>query len=171
MPKYKHGSGSVYLRGKTWWIAYYGPDGKQVCESAKTTDKAEARRVLRARLGQIAEGRYAGPAAERVTFENLAEMVLTDYRVNGKKTLPDVETRIRRHLRPFFGQKKAQEISTTEVKDYIAQRQADKASNGEINRELSALKRAFNLALQEGRITRKPYISRLEENNVRQGFF
>ena len=97
MPRYKHGSGSVYRRGKKWWIAYYA-NGKQACESAGTKDKAEARRILQARLGQIAEGRYAGPAAERVTFEDLAEMVLTDYRVNGKKSLPDVETRIRRHL-------------------------------------------------------------------------
>lgn len=37
MPKYKHGSGSVYKRGKTWWITYYH-NGKQVWESAKTKD-------------------------------------------------------------------------------------------------------------------------------------
>jgi len=29
MPKYKHGSGSVYKRGKTWWLKYY-VDGKAV---------------------------------------------------------------------------------------------------------------------------------------------
>lgn len=23
MPKYKHGSGSVYKRGKNWWLSYY----------------------------------------------------------------------------------------------------------------------------------------------------
>ena len=57
MPKYKRGSGSVYQRGKTWWVAYYDSEGKQVCESAKTTDKMEARRILQARLGQLAEGR------------------------------------------------------------------------------------------------------------------
>lgn len=45
MPRFKHGSGSVYKRGKTWWITYY-VDGKQVWESAKTKDRAEARRIL-----------------------------------------------------------------------------------------------------------------------------
>ncbi len=106
-----------------FYIAYYTPDGKQVCESAHTKDKAEARRVLQARLGQLAEGRYVGPAAERVTFEELAEMILDDYQVNGRKSCGDVEWRIRCHLRPFFGQKRAQEITTADVKAYIAHRQ------------------------------------------------
>jgi hypothetical protein len=76
----------------------------------------EARRILQARLGQLAEGRYVGPAAERITFEELAEMILDDYRVNGRKSRGDVEWRIRCHLRPFFGQKRAQEITTPDVK-------------------------------------------------------
>jgi integrase len=41
----------------------------------------------------------------------------------------------------------------------------------QINRELAALKRMFNLALHAEKISRKPYISMLEENNARQGFF
>src|SRR5262249_14349738 len=45
------------------------------------------------------------------------------------------------------------------------------ASNAAINRELAALKRGFNLAIRAEKITRRPYIPRLEENNVRQGFF
>jgi hypothetical protein len=143
MPKYRKGSGSIYKRGKTYWIAYYGPDGKQVCESAKTTDKTEARRTLQARLGQLAEGRYVGPAAERVTFEDLAEMILTDYRINGKKSIGDVEIRIKKHLVPFFGGHKAHEITTADVQSYIARRQEEDAKRGTINRELAALKRAF----------------------------
>jgi hypothetical protein len=94
MPKYKHGSGSVYRRGKTWWIAYYTPGGEQVCESAKTPDKAEARRVLQARIGQIAEGRFIGPAADRVTFEELAEGLFNDYKANGKRSLNMAELRV-----------------------------------------------------------------------------
>jgi hypothetical protein len=169
MPKYRKGSGSIYKRGKTYWIAYYGTDGKQVCESARTDDKVEARRLLQARVGQIAEGRFVGPAAERVTFEDLAEMILTDYRINGKKSLPDVEQKLRLHLRPFFSHKRAHDITTVDVKAFIAKRQEEGSSNGKINRELACLKRMFNLALQAEKITRKPYFSMLAENNVRQG--
>jgi hypothetical protein len=153
-----------------FYIAYYTPDGKQVCESARTKDKAEARRVLQARLGQLAEGRYVGPAAERVTFEELAQGLITDYEVNGRKDVRMIKSRLKNHLTPFFAEKMAYSITTTDIKAFIAKRQEEEASNGEINRELSALKRAFNIALQKGKITRKPYIQRLEEHNVRQGF-
>jgi len=180
MPRYKHGSGTVYQRTKivngkkqklsVWWLDYYH-DGKRVRESSGTTDRAEARRKLRERLGEIAKGQFVGPAAERVTFQDLEDLILDDYQVNGKKSRADVEWRIRCHLRPFFGHKKAHEITTADVKTYIAHRQEERARNGSINRELAALKRMFNLALQAEKITRKPYIPSLEENNARKGFF
>src|SRR5207245_4911557 len=170
MPKYKHGSGSLYKRRKTWWIAYYD-HGKQVCESAKTKNKAEARSKLNERLGEIAKGEFIGPTAERVTFEELAEMIQTDYKVNGKRSAKGVERRIRLHLAPFFGGKKAHAITSTDVQSFIAKRLEQKARNAGINRELAVLKRVFNLALQFERITRSPRIPRLEEHNVRQGFF
>lgn len=44
-------------------------------------------------------------------------------------------------------------------------------SNGEINRELTILKRAFSLAIQAGKLMMKRYIPLLKENNVRKGFF
>ena len=44
-------------------------------------------------------------------------------------------------------------------------------SNAEINRELTALKRMFNLAIQAGKLIQKPHIPFLKEDNVRVGFF
>src|SRR5713101_4155618 len=171
MPKYKHGSGSVYKRGKTWWIKYY-VGGKAVYESSSSTDKAEARRFLQSLLGQVADERYVGPAAERVTFEDLAEGLLNDYRVNGKKSLREVRIRLEKHLCPFFVGKRAHDITAADIRAFIAQRKKQGASNAEVNRELAALKRAFNLAMQAEQITKKPaHIPHLAENNVRQGFF
>jgi integrase len=170
MPKYRRGSGSVYLKRGWCYIKYYTA-GKPVYEATGTKNKAEARRLLQARLGQLAEGRYIGPAAERVTFEELAQGLLNDYKANRKKTVRWIECRLRLHLLPFFGGRKAQDIKTADVKAYIARRQEEGDGNGTINLELAALKRAFNLALQAEQITRKPHIPRLPENNVRQGFF
>jgi len=171
MPKYRRGSGTVYRRGKTYWLAYFDQNGTRIFESARTADKAEARRVLQAKLGQIAEGRFTGPAADRVTFDDLAEGLLKDYEVNGKKSLPDTEARVRLHLRPFFGGKRAHAITSADVSAFIAHRKEQGASNAEVNREIAALKRAFNLAHQAERILRKLHFPRLEEDNARQGFF
>src|SRR5712692_9255058 len=170
MPRYQHGAGSLYKRGKTWWLSYY-VKGKRVRESANTSDRGEARRRVQARLGQIAEGRYVGPAADRVTFEDLVQGLLADYRANGKKTLRWAERRVCLHLAPFFGGRKAQEITSAHAQAFIAKRQEEGASNGEINRETTLLKRMYNLALRVEKITRKPHFFRLEENNARQGFF
>lgn len=140
-------------------------------EATSTKDKAEARRLLQARLGQLAEGRYVGPAADRVTLRDLAALVLTDYRVNGKKSLGVVQTRLNKHVLPFFYDRTAHTITASDVQAFIEHRQGQGASNAEINRELSALKRAFNLGIRQERIVKKPYIPKLTERNARAGFF
>jgi site-specific recombinase XerD len=68
------------------------------------------------------------------------------------------EQRVRKHLRPLFGHKRAPEITSTDVQAFIVHRKEQGAANGEIGRELAALKRAFNLAIHAEQITRKPYI-------------
>jgi integrase len=45
------------------------------------------------------------------------------------------------------------------------------ASNAEINRELTILKRMFTLAMQAGKLLHRPHIPMLEERNTRRGFF
>ena len=61
-------------------------------------------------------------------------------------------------------------ISTPDVRAYVAKRQADGAANGTINRELSALKRMFTLARHSGKLLTSPHIPMLQEDNFRRGF-
>jgi len=169
MPKHKHGSGSTYKRGKVWWLSYYA-NGEHVCESSRTSDKGQAKQLLQQRLGQVAEGRYVGPRADRVKFEELSEDMITDYRINARKSVKDAVRSVSALARHFAG-RRAHLITPADVSAYVALRQADGLMNGSINRELAALKRMFNLGLQSGKIIRKPHIEMLQEDNVRQGFF
>jgi integrase len=120
--------------------------------------------------GEVAQGKRVTPQAERLRFENLAEDFRTDYRINRKRSLDKAERSVR-HLARSFGGMRAREITTDRVRAFIQQRQKAGVSNAEINRELAALKRMFNLALRAGRLFSKPYIPSLHENNVRKGFF
>ena len=127
--------------------------------------------MLRAREGDVERGIPIIPKMGRITFDDAADDLLNDYKTNGKRTYDDTERRIGLHLKPTFKGRRLISISTPDIRAYAAARQTAGAANGTINRELSALKRMFTLAVQGGRLHAKPHISMLQEDNVRRGFF
>jgi putative component of toxin-antitoxin plasmid stabilization module len=137
----------IYKRGNIYWIKYYR-GGKPYYESTKSIKETDAKRLLRQRLGQISEGRFFDLRPERVRFEELVQDFLNDYRINGKRSLDKAEGSVR-HLQRFFRAMRAVDITTDKLRTYISERQDEAVSNAEINRELAALKRMFNLALQQ----------------------
>jgi len=171
MPRYRHSSGSIYRRGRVWWLSYYTERGQHICESTEIKDGPGARKAARdkldAKMGQRAENRLL---IAKVTFEELIAGVETDYRTNGRKSLDKVGFRSK-HLAKSFKGWKAKDITAVEVREFIARRQREGASNGEINRELALLRRAFTLAMEAEKLYRRPHIPHLEEASPRAGFF
>ena len=167
--KTRRGDGSVFQRGGVWWIKYYR-NGKAFRESSGSEKESGARKLLKKRLGEIAVGRFIGPDAEKVTIRELSDDYLNDYQVNSKKSLDKAQQTLK-HVLPSFGDYRAHDVGTDLVRKCISSRQEEGAENATINRELSAVKRMFNLGIQAEKIYRKPYIPMLQENNVRKGFF
>ena len=163
--------GRTYQRGNIWWIQYYG-QGQLFRESTRSTLKSAATSLLRLREGEIGQGRIPALLAEKTTFEELAELFLQDYHINGRKTLQRAQELVAR-LRKTFGRFRACRITSKHILDYIARRQSEGLANGTINRELAALKRMYRLASQQTPplVVTTPHIPHLQENNVRQGFF
>jgi integrase len=62
-------------------------------------------------------------------------------------------------------------VTTGDIEKYVADRLKLEKARATINREIGALKQAFNLARKQARLTRLPYIPLLREENARQGFF
>lgn len=190
--------GQLRQRGRVWWIRYYR-NGVLHEESSGSFRKQDAIDLMRIREGDAARGLPVSAKIGRLRFDEAAADVLNDYRTNGKRSADEVQRRIEKHLLPYFGGRKMTTITTADVRAYIAQRQAtttvtQKAyqftrpdgktihiaereraitgvSNGEINRELTILKRVFNLAIQAGKMLHKPHIPLLREDNTRAGFF
>ncbi len=165
--------GSIYRRkdSRFWWISYC-KDGLQYSESSRSQNKEIASQMLRLREGEIAQGKMPAVIYERVRFDELAEDLLIDYRINNRKSMERIELSIKA-LKKDFGGVKAPRINTAMVKSYIDRRMREGMSNATINRELAALKRAFRLAAQctPPKVGMVPYIPMLKENNVRKGFF
>src|SRR5206468_3437360 len=67
------GLGRIYRRGEVWWIQYHHR-GKLYRESSDSKKCARAGDLLKRRLAEMGQGRLVGPAIERTTFEDLAQM-------------------------------------------------------------------------------------------------
>ena len=111
----------------TYYIRYYR-SGRRYEESTHSSFKKDAIDLLRLREGDIAKGVPVTPKIGQLRFEEAAADLVTDYRLNGKRSLDEIERRIRLYLEPFFGRRRMVNIATDDVRAYVASRQAQGAA-------------------------------------------
>lgn len=164
----RHGTGHLYQRGRTWWMAYHAK-GKLVRESTRTAVKKEAEALLRSRLVGVDSGTVTAETA-RVTLADLERITLDDMKANGRRSIGNARACFG-HLRDHFGaERRAREITTAAVEDYKARRLEAEVAVATVNRECAYLRRGFRLAMRHGLLAARPEFSLLRENNVRRGF-
>src|SRR5262245_4313810 len=123
-----------------YWVKYYR-NGRPMRESCGSEKEGDAKQLLKLREGDIARGVPVTPKVGRVTIDELIEDVINDYRTNGQKSADDLRYRIN-HLLPFFGGRRAADITTADIRRYIVARQAG-ASQETIENELLDIQRDY----------------------------
>lgn len=163
-----YGEGRVYQRGRVWWLQYSW-QGRKIRESSHSTNKTDAERLLRRRLAEIRTGLYEDPVKKDLPFRELADLIRADYRLNQRKSAKRLEVSLK-HLEKYFRGTKAGRINSQIIDSYVLSRLEEGVGSSTVNRELTALKRAFNLAKAAGYISAIPHIRMLKEPAPRQGF-
>jgi integrase len=165
------GFGRAYERGAVVWIEYWHR-GKQHRESTGQKGHAgerAAERLLKKRWQEIGRGRFIGPSEERVLLTDLLDTVVTDYKVNGRRSGWTLSYRLT-PLRAAFAGERAIDVNEDRIAKYTEARLGEGYAPASVNRELAALRRAFRLAVRQKRLATAPTITLLAENNARQGF-
>jgi len=98
----------------------------------------------------------------------MAQMLVDDYEVNGRRSQEAMRLRVRR-LRDYFGLQRAEDITPDCITAFVRSRRG--ASAATIKYELAMLKRMFRLALRAGKATHVPEFPTVEVRNARKGFF
>jgi integrase len=107
----------------------------------------------------------------RVTVKGLLSLVEVDYRVNGKRSLRTMLCAQKPLLGYFGPDRLATDVTAGDLKAYRDTRLEAKLEPATVNRELSCLRRGFNLARRDGSLNVVPVFPMLEEDNIRTGFF
>ena len=160
---------SIRKRGKNYQIDYYCK-GKRYRELIGPSKK-EAEAVLGKRLNEIREGKFFGKVKLR---EILVEDLVRDYleRFQGKKVVD--EKRYMRIILESFGGKFVSDIDRRDVESFQAVRRATlrkdglPRANSTCNREVEAIRRLLNKAIEWGMLERNP-ASRLKPLPEPQG--
>lgn len=117
----------------------------------------------------VAQGKLPGRDEERLRLTDARRAIVSDYEVNGKKTVTNVRTAFG-HLEDHLGDCPILSITTGRLRRYIVDRQEEGAANATIRKETAALKRGLNLLQQDGALSNVPRIPNPKVSNARKGF-
>jgi hypothetical protein len=137
--------------------------------AAAYTKRSDAVEFLKKQTSDALNGKVV--LSNQVTFDDLKNLIVNDYRNNGRKSLAHLEQVRLPKLADVFAGTKAVDVTTAAVERYKSLRLNDGAAPATLNRELAALKRMYRLGLRHGVVATMPYISLLTEHNVRKGVF
>jgi integrase len=154
---------------KYWWIAPF-IDGLQVHQSSGETDYDAADQKIKILEGKIASGIAIHPKTDRGSFQQLLELVRSDYELKKRRSLYDLAKRIDVVIGPALGHLPAAKAHL-ELERYMLNRQKAGVANGTINNELRHIRRAYRLGKRKGLVSEIPVIEMLPNGEARDGYY
>lgn len=169
MAKSTHGAGSIYLRGRIWWVQVY-VDNQPIIQSSKSTKKSDAIKLRDKLLAKKHRGEIVGGTPDRVLIGELLDDVLKSDIEDSTRYIWKVV--VEKNLRAFFGTVRAARLSTDLMDRYREKRVAQGCADATVNRELSIVRTAFHNGRKRSppKVNVVPYFPMVKETTVRKGF-
>ena len=160
----------LYQRGSIFWTKVY-QHGRPIYQSTGTSNLTEAKRILDVRRGAAQRGESVLPRVDRVRWEEAQADLIAYYEATGKRDVAEAKSRVA-HLGLYFAGWRIARIDTPAIHGYVVHRKQQKAAPATINRELATLSKGLRVAHQNKKLFgQPPRIEKLQEDNIRQGFF
>jgi integrase len=138
---------------QVWWLL---DDGSQGAETVASKDQARA--LAAEKRLQFAHGTWQGRRRGQLPFSTWADQWWADWSADPHRsphTLVMAESRLRNHLRPFFGDRAIDKVGPAEVRRWQA-RLAASTGHATVQQCRSLLLRIFQYAVDEGAIASNP---------------
>ena len=168
------GDGRLYLRGQTYWCAYY-LRGREFRESTGETDFDKANKFLRRRLkevhaDEIGASVFITPQSRQLTVGDLLGALRKDLDLQGK--LSRERKGLLARAEADLGHWQAIALTAEAIDVYVQARLAEGAKPATVNRATQLVRQAYRLAIKRHAISRMPHVRHLSEaGNERKGFF
>ncbi len=167
--------GQIFENKKTGnWVArvaYKNTNGKKTAIQRTAKNKENAKKILKKLIEKLDEGGRQTIDAEKLTFNDLADYYekhyakpakfVDDRKVEGMRNVSRVKGFVKL-FRDYFGKMKIKQIGYEEIVAFRSYRLSIKThykktrNIATMNRELSNLRRIFNIAIRQGWLTRNP---------------
>src|SRR6267378_5878017 len=144
MARSRRGAGSVFQRtyrdakGKNrktanWYIEFVAGN-RTIRKATEFTNRTDAAEFLKKRISDALGGKIV--LSKNVTYDDLRDLIITDYTNNGQKSLGDLKTTRLPRLDAVFGGTKAIDVTTASVERSKTLRLKDRSAPATVNREL-----------------------------------
>jgi Phage integrase, N-terminal SAM-like domain len=134
MERSSYGSGTIFQRGKIWYISFWA-DGRQIQKSSGSRKRQDAVRLRDQLLGKKVRGELGDDPTDKVTcgelLDDLLDHAKTNFRASTEKITRLV---IEANIRPFFGHRKAANVTTAMLQEYRRKRAGEGRSKATCNR-------------------------------------
>ena len=160
----------MFKRSGVWWTCIRH-NGKKIQKSLETSDRKLAKAIEAKVRTEIVEGKYFGKTiGNKKSFRDMMDRFMAEHAPKVSDSMQRAYSSYLKNLSLFLGDTKLIAISPIMISEYKVVRNEAGAKPSTINRELSMLSTAFNLAVKKWEWLKDNPVSRVpkdKENNER----